>query len=130
MTSGYLEVDRYMGALLSQLGFELETVDSDIVYGKRSAWAVFYSSQDCKIQVCWSAREGGIDFMLALPDAPNEFGLLNRSKKWHFLLMLSGFDDGLVRPRLGASTDVWWEWRRALFEAHFPVARDALRQEG
>jgi hypothetical protein len=66
--------------------------------------------------------------MLAPIDAPHEFGLLNRSKKWHFMLLLSDFDEGLATPALGAGTATWWEWRSALFEAHFPAALAALLQ--
>ena len=69
------DVERYMGSTLAALGFDLDEVDPGVVYGERPAWAVFYRGPDCKIQVCWSAREAGVDFMLAPSDAPNEFGL-------------------------------------------------------
>jgi len=130
MTTEYLEVEQYMGGLLTRLGFIRDGGDSNLIYGERPAWAVYYRSADCRLQVCWSAREGGIDFMLAPLEAPKEFGLSNHSTKWRFLLMLSDFDEGLATPRPDASTDVWWEWRKALFEAHFPVARNALLHEG
>ncbi|WP_227371017.1 hypothetical protein [Mycobacterium fragae] len=96
------DVERYMGPTLSALGFDLDEVDPDVVYGERPAWAVFYRGPDCKLQVCWSAREGGVDFMLAPLDAPNEFGLDNRSKKWRFMFALSGMTDDLGSPPLGA----------------------------
>ena len=122
----WLEVDAFMGPVLSQHGFSPDGATGDIEFGDLPAWSVFYRHEDCKLQVCWSAREGGIDFMLAPVDAPNEFGLLNASKKWQFLLLLSDFDDGLSTPALGADAGVWWQWRRALFEAHFPSAHAAL----
>lgn len=122
----WLEVDAYMGPVLVQHGFAPDGVLGDMQYGELPAWSVFYRRDDCKLQVCWSAREGGIDFMLAPVAAPNECGLLNASKQWRFLLLLSDFDEGLTTPHLDAGTDVWWEWRRALFEAHFPAAHAAL----
>lgn len=121
-----MDVDARLGPTLLHYGFEPDGVTGEIEYGGRPAWSVFYRREDCKLQVCWSAGEGGIDFMLAPIDAPNEFGLLNASKKWQFLLMLSDFDDGLSTPALDADADVWWQWRRALFAAHFPTAHAVL----
>ncbi len=126
VTNDYLEVNRYMGALLSRLGFVPDGMDSDLEYGGRPAWAVYYRGDDCKLQVCWSARDGGIDFLIAPPDAPNELGIANPSKKWRFLLLASDFDEGLETPALAAGTGAWWAWRSALFEVHFPAARGAL----
>ncbi|SON62740.1 hypothetical protein MSIMFI_04268 [Mycobacterium simulans] len=120
------DVERYMGSMLANLGFDLDEVDPDSVYDDRPAWAVFYRSSTCKLQVCWSARDSGIDFMLAPLDAPNEFGLLNRSKKWRFMLMLSDTHDGLTTPGLDADDDTVMSWLRALFEIHFEAARCAV----
>lgn len=60
----------HLGPLLTARGFELEEVDADIVYGERGAWVMFYRSADCKLQICWSARDGGIDFMLDIETRP------------------------------------------------------------
>lgn len=64
--------------------------------------------------------------MLALLDAPNEFGLLNRSKKWHFMLLLSDAHDDLKTPGLDADDDTVMSWLKALFETHFDAAHAAL----
>jgi hypothetical protein len=120
------DVERYMGPTLSALGFDLDEVDSDVVYGERQAWAVFYRGPDCKFQVCWSAREGGVDFMLAPLEAPNEFGLDNGSKMWRFMLALSDATDDLGTLPLEAGTEEVWAWRKALFDTHFDAARNAL----
>lgn len=120
------EVEQHLGAVLSRRGFTLVATEPDIVYGERPAWAVYYRGADCKLQICWSAREGGVEFLLAPLDAPNEFGLVNESKKWQFLLSLSESDDGLVTPSLDAGGDTWWDWRKALLEAHIDDARDSL----
>ncbi|ORX01708.1 hypothetical protein AWC27_00230 [Mycobacterium szulgai] len=116
----------HLGPLLTARGFELEEVDADIVYGERGAWVMFYRSADCKLQICWSARDGGIDFMLAPLDAPNEFGLLNRSEKWQFMLLLSGVHDDLPTPGLDVDDNTVMSWLEALFDLHFEAACDAL----
>jgi hypothetical protein len=123
---GFSDVDHYMGSKLTALGFDLDEVDPGVVYSERPAWAVFYRGPDCKLQVCWSDLEGGVDFMLAPVDAPNEFGLDNRSKKWRFILTLSDATDDLGPPPLGAGTDEVWAWRKALVDTHFEAARTAL----
>jgi hypothetical protein len=102
------DVERYMGSTLTARGLALDEVDPDVVYGERPAWAVFYRGPDCKLQVCWSARDGGVDFMLALSDATDDLGT----------------------PPLGAGTDEVWAWRKALFDTHFEAARSALQRTG
>ncbi|MCV7422027.1 hypothetical protein H7K45_15865 [Mycobacterium yunnanensis] len=115
-----------MGPVFDRYGFVSDGVSSELEYGELPAWALFYVRDDCKLQVCWSAREGGVDFMLAPVNAPNELGLRNDAKSWQYLLLLSDFDEGLTTPSLDAPTEEWWEWRKALFEAHFPAAHAAL----
>lgn len=124
------DVEKYLGSAISRRGFTLDAMEPDFVYGERPAWAVYYRGTDCKLQVCWSAREGGVDFMLAPLDAPNEFGLVNNSKKWQFLLSLSESDDGLATPSFDAGPETWWDWRKALFEAHIDEARASLLSGG
>lgn len=120
------ELEEFLEPTLSHAGFELDDVDGAATYGNRPAWAIYYCGQDCKLQVCWSARDGGIDFMLAPLDAPNEFGLLNRSKKWHFMLLLSDAHDDLTTPGLDADDAMMMSWLKSLFEVHFDAARNAL----
>ncbi|MGE2689085.1 hypothetical protein [Mycolicibacterium pulveris] len=91
---------------------------------------MYYRRTDCKLQVCSSARDGGIDFLLAPIDAPNEFGLVNRSKKWHFMLLLSEAHDDLKTPELDADPNTVASWLKALFDTHFCAARAALLFEG
>jgi hypothetical protein len=124
--AAYTGVDRYLGATLSSLGFALDEVRKDLMYMDRPAWAVFYRRDDCKLQVCWSAREGSTDLMLAKPDAPNTYGLEHAGKDWHFLLELSGIDDGFVTPAIDADAQTWWGWRNAMVEAHLPSALRVL----
>jgi hypothetical protein len=129
MNNGYADVDHFLGPTLSGMGFELDEVQPDLSYKERPAWAVFYRRDDCKLQICWSAREGSTDFMLAKPTVPNGFGLENSGRGWHFLLMLSDFEDGLATPRLDADDETWWRWRKTLLLAHLPVALESMRQQ-
>lgn len=64
--------------------------------------------------------------MLAPLEAPNEFGLDNRSKKWRFMLALSDATDDLGTPPVGAGADSVWAWRKELFDIHFEAARSAI----
>jgi hypothetical protein len=120
------EAERFLEPTLSRAGFKLVEIHDNAIHQERAAWAVFYRGHDCKLQVCWSAREGGVDFMLAPLDAPNAYGLTNGSKKWRFMLALSDATDDLGAPPLGAAAGEVWAWRSALFDAHFEAARDAL----
>ena len=83
-------------------------------------------------RICWSARDGGIDFMLATSfDAPNEFGLLNRSKKWQFMLLLSDAHDDLATPGLDADDEGTAVLARgACLRVHFAAAHRALQGAG
>jgi hypothetical protein len=64
--------------------------------------------------------------MLAPLNAPNEFGLLNPSKKWQFMLMLSDAHDDLPTPGLDANDDTVMSWLKALFDLHFESAHAAI----
>ena len=119
----------FLQPTLRDAGFTLDQIDDQATYGDRPGWAIYYLGADCKLQVCWSARDGGIDFLLAPLDAPYEFGLLNCSKKWQFMLILSAADDELPTPGLGADDDTIMAWLKALFEIHFGPAHAALISE-
>jgi hypothetical protein len=122
-------LERFLAPTLSQVGFSLEKVDDPVVYQNRPAWAIYYRGPDCKLQVAWSARDGGIDYFLAPPDAPNEFGLSNESKKWRLMLLLSNVRDELVTPGLDADDEAEMAWLKALFEIHFDAAHAVLLSE-
>jgi hypothetical protein len=123
------KLERFLEPTLSQAGFKLEELDDNAVYQNRPAWAIYYRGQDCKLQISWSARDGGIDYFLAPLDAPNEFGLANESKKWHLMLMLSNVRDALVTPAPDADDEAEIAWLKALFEIHFDAGRAALLGE-
>ena len=126
VTESHTSVDQHLGPTLARPGFASEAADNTMVYGGRPTWAVYCRSADCKLQICWSAREGGIDFMLAPLDAPNTFGLTGSSDGWRHLLALSRSDDDLQTPPVDADEETWWTWRKALLLAHIDEARGAL----
>lgn len=119
------EVERLLEPTLSHAGFKLDEIQDAAIYGDRPAWAVYYRGQDCKLQICWSARDGGTDLMLAPLDAPNEFSWLNRSKKWQFMLLLADAHDALTTPALDADDEHVTSWLGALFQVHLEAARNA-----
>lgn len=85
----HTSVDQHLGPTLARLGFASEAADNTIVYGDRPAWAVYCRSADRKLQTCWSAREDGMDVMLAPIDAPDSFELAGSSDGWRHLLARS-----------------------------------------
>lgn len=120
------EVAQYMAPRLASLSFALDEVMSDIVYAGHPAWAAFYRGPDCKLQLCWSSREGGFHFLLAPLDAQNKFGLDDGFKTWRYMLALSDVADDLGPPPLEGGEAKLWAWRKALFDTHFEAARAAL----
>lgn len=120
------ELAEFLAPSMSRAGLALDEIQDGITYAERRAWAIYYSSATCRLQICWSEREEGIDFMLARPCAPDEFGLLNPSKAWHYMLLLSAIDDDLPTPGLYADENEVMVWLRDLFEIHFEAARAAL----
>ncbi|MGE2689086.1 hypothetical protein [Mycolicibacterium pulveris] len=72
-----------VGPVLAELGFTLDEIDDrpDPERGGERH-IVYYRSDDCKIQIYESSREGEVNCMIAPLDAPNEFGL--RTKRWQY----------------------------------------------
>lgn len=83
-----------VGPLLTRMGFVLAGIDNDVDEGGRKGSVIFYHGRDCKIQIYSSAREGEINAMIGPLEAPDEYGLYNRSHMWHY------FNDFAVEPKL------------------------------
>jgi hypothetical protein len=81
------EVQTIVGPVLEQFGFVLDEIDDSPDEGGRRQHIVYFRSNDCKVQVYESAREGEVNCMIAPIDVPNEFGL--RARKWQFLTRFS-----------------------------------------
>ncbi|MDT5336116.1 MAG: hypothetical protein QOD90_1621 [Mycobacterium sp.] len=78
------EVERIVGPSLATRGYALDEVDPRVDEGGRWGSVVYYRGADTKVQVYLSTREGEVNCMIAPLDAPNEYGLRNRSKKWRY----------------------------------------------
>lgn len=112
------------------------TVDDDVDEGGRTASFVVYRGQDCKIQVYYSSREGEINAMIGTLDAPNQHGLYDQSRKWHY------FNDFADEPKICLeelvrnlrdersnfeTTQKWLEWiKRERIDRYFESAYAAI----
>jgi hypothetical protein len=123
------EFIHYLHPTLSEAGFRLDEMQDDIVFRGGSAWAVYYRGMDCKLQLCWAARDAGTYFMLAPIDAPNELGLVNSSKKWQMMLLLSKLRNPIQAPDLGAGDSEIMSWMKELFDMHYESAHRTLLSE-
>lgn len=120
------ELADFLGSDMFARGLELDEIRDPWSHGDRPAWAIIYRRQDCKVQVCRSARDGGIDFMLAPPDAADTFGLSDRTGTWQFMHLLSRARDNLVTPAASANDNELMAWLRELFRIHFASASEAV----
>jgi hypothetical protein len=130
------QVQRIIGPLLSSLGFTLDAIDNDVDEGGPKGAVVFYRARDCKIQIYRSSREGEINAMIGPLDAPNEHGLYDQSRKWHY------FNDFTDEPKLTLeelvrklrddrvnfeTTPKWLEWiKRERIVRYFEAAHEAV----
>ncbi|OBH00915.1 hypothetical protein A5698_08315 [Mycobacterium sp. E136] len=126
------EVQSIVGPLLVSLGFRLDAVDNNVDEGGRQGVAVFYRSDDCKLQIYWSAREREINAMIAPVEAPNIHGLYDRSSLWHYLtefverpnLPLEELVPLLKAERANFESDTkWLTWLRDRISQNFEAAR-------
>lgn len=86
MTTDFVaEVEAMVGLVLSRRGFVLDDSFSGSDQGGRKLSIAYYRNNDCKIQIYSWEREGETNCMIGLLDAPNEFGLLSKTKRWQFL---------------------------------------------
>ena len=115
-------------SMMSREGLFLEELFPKISYSDAGAWALFYRGSDCKVQVCWSSREGSFDYFLAGLNVKNVYGLKDRPNGWILILELTDFDPSLGFPSATINSNQLWEWRKRLFEIHFQGARRTLLQ--
>lgn len=88
MTSDFAaHVEETAGPLLTKLGSVLDEVDEGPDEGGIARRIIYYRSNDCKLQIYDSSREGEINCMIAPLDAPNRFGLT--AEKWHYISRFS-----------------------------------------
>jgi hypothetical protein len=92
------DVQTIVGPLLAELGFVVDEIDNRPDEGGIERHVVYYRSNDCKIQIYESSREGEVNCMIAPLDAPNAFGLT--TKKWHYISRFSKRQDVPPQERL------------------------------
>jgi hypothetical protein len=123
------EVQSIVGPLLIDLGFVLDGVE-DFDEGGLPGTVVYYRSDDCKIQIYQSGREGETNCMIAPLDAPDSFGL--RADKWQYLLRFSKTPDlplaelaRLTRAEYNAYANPL-EWVRDRIAKYYPAAHTGI----
>lgn len=130
------QVQTIVGPLLSSMGFDVDAIDNDVDEGGRTGSVVFYRSQDCKIQIYFSAREREINAMIGSLNAPNEHGLYTHSREWHYFneftdepkLPLEQLVEKLRSERANfETTPKWLEWiKRERIMRYFKSAHAAM----
>ena len=129
--------------LLNELGFQLEEYDdvdesdSRVGEGGRKGAVVFFRSDDCKIQIYASTRDGSINCMIAPLDAPNIFGPYDRYGKWQYLprfAIRQGVPlDEISKDNLTVEFPTMnqsLESVRRRIEKYFPIAHDGILEMG
>jgi hypothetical protein len=124
------DVEAIVGPVLEGLGFVLDEIDDNPDEGGRRQHVVYYRSDDCKIQVYESAREGETNCMIAPLDVPNAFGL--RAKKWQFLPRFAKRPDlplGELAKRARAEYESYanpLEWVRSRIVKYYDAAHAGI----
>lgn len=130
MTQEFLAgVQSIVEPLLTELGFELVGYDDHIDEGGSQDSVVFFRSKDCKIQIYDSNRGGEINCMIAALDAPDVFGLHDRSGKWQYLPRYAIWQgvspEEIMKDKLPVdfpTTSQFLESVRRRIEKYYPVA--------
>jgi len=124
------EVQTIVGPTLKDLGFVFYDSDDSPDEGGRYLHLVFYRSNDCKIQIYKSGREGETNCMIAPLDAADAFGL--RTDKWQFLTRFSKVPD-LPLAELAESARAEYnsyanplEWVRDRIAANYQAAHEGI----
>jgi hypothetical protein len=122
--------------LLTELGFQLDEADDDVDEQGRKGAVVYFRSQDCRIQVYNSTRDGSIRSMIAALDAPNVFGPHDQTGKWQYLPRFA-LRQGIPLEQISdtnlpdfPTTSQTLEAVRARIEKLFPIAHDGILEMG
>jgi hypothetical protein len=134
MTSNFsTDVQTIVGPLLAELGFSVDEIDNSPDEGGIERHIVYYRSNDCKIQIYESSREGEVNCMIAPLDAPNVFGLTG--KKWHFISRFSKRPNVPPQERLRtaiAEANAYADpllWVRDRVAKHYDTAHAAILEK-
>ena len=85
MTDFVDEIEATIGRTLSDRRLVLIEAFDGTDSGGRGLKVAYFGNTECKIQIYFWAREAETNCMIGLLDAPNEFGLPSKSKKWQSL---------------------------------------------
>lgn len=118
---------------LADLGFRLEEYMSDVGPNDKEGSAVFFRSNDCRIQIYDSRRNGDINCMIAPLSADNIFGPYDRSGMWQYIVMYA-VKKGVPREEIMndelltdfPTTLERLHWVRGRIEKYLPMAREIL----
>jgi hypothetical protein len=125
-------VKAVVGPTLTDLGFLLDEIDNNVDEGGRRGSVVYYRSDDCKIQIYKSSREGSVNCMIAPLDAVNAFGPGDQTYKWVYLNDFSPAPDVPLEELVKSvsfepKTDIeLLEWVRDRIGEYFPEAHAAI----
>ncbi len=123
----YTAVETYLGSTLLAHGFTQYRVEPDMTWRGSPAWAVYYRSSACKLQVCWAAREGGEEILLASLATPDKFGFDLNGPRWRSITGLVDTEaDPGEPPAHGSGDAAQWNWDKRLLESHLDDAIAAL----
>lgn len=126
--------------LLNELGFQRDEYDDNVDEGDpdahkggRRGAVVFFRSDDSKMQIYDSTRDGSINCMIAPLDAPNIFGPYDRSGKWQYLprfAIRQGIPlEEIMKDNLAVAFPTMnqlLESVRNRIEKYFPIAHDGV----
>jgi hypothetical protein len=138
MTQEFLaDVRLIVEPLLIRLGFQLDEYVEDVPEGGPKSSVVYFRSEDCKLQIYQSSREGSINCMIATLDAPNVFGPSDASGKWQYIVMFA-IRQGIPREEIlkdklpvdFPTTRQRLEWLKGRIEKYYPVAHEGILEMG
>lgn len=119
--------------LLTELGFQLDEYVGDIGASDKKGSAVIFRSEDCKIQVYDSRRNGDINCMIAPLAATNTFGPYDSSGVWQYIALFAikagVSNEELMNDQLSSdfpTTNERLEWVRGRIHKYYPVAHEGI----
>jgi hypothetical protein len=128
-----VEVQVVVGPLMADLGFTVDEIDSNVDEWGRQGSVVYYRSDDCKLHIYQSSREGSLNCMIAPLVAPNQFGPRDRSGKWQYLpryaIWRGVSPKEIMKDKLPVdfpSTTQFLESVRRRIEKYYPVAHSGV----
>jgi hypothetical protein len=127
------KVQAVLGPLLMSLGFTLNEVDDGPDEGGIPRHIAYYQSNDCKLQIYDSSREGEVNCMIAPLTAHNQYGLT--AKDWHYISRFSKRSNLPPEERLRAAIaeakayDDQFDYVKDRIAKHYEAAHAGILQK-